>query len=92
VAGRREIAGGPGGVAAHQHLRCTDLVTWERPIGFTSRPGLAHAEITTYRCCILHVTARITRGARRTHLRIDATWQSASQITYAWQRIRSAFG
>jgi Transposase DDE domain group 1 len=73
-------------------LAAADLVTWARLIGFTSHPGLARAEITTFRYRVLHVAARITRGARRTRLRIDATWRWASQIATAWQHLRTAFG
>ncbi|WP_454561667.1 IS1380 family transposase [Mycobacterium haemophilum] len=72
-------------------LAAADLVTWARLIGFTSHPDLARAEITTFRYRVLHVAARITRGARRTRLRIDATWRWASQIPTAWQHLRTAF-
>ena len=73
-------------------LTATDLVTWARLIGFTSHPGLARAEITTFRYRVLHVAARITRSARQVRLRIDATWRWASQIATAWQHLRTAFG
>nr|WP_197089830.1 IS1380 family transposase [Mycobacterium nebraskense] len=73
-------------------LAAADLVTWARLIGFSTHPGLARAEIDTFRYRVLHVAARITRGARRTRLRIDATWRWAALIATAWQRIRTAFG
>ncbi len=73
-------------------LAAADLVTWTRLIAFTSQPGLARAEITTFRYRILHVAARITRGARQLRLRIDATWRWASAIATAWQHLRTAFG
>ncbi|CQD13567.1 transposase, IS4 family [Mycobacterium europaeum] len=73
-------------------LAAADLVTWCRLIGFTGHPCLARAEIATFRYRVLHVAARITRGARRTRLRIDATWRWAAAIATAWQRIRTAFG
>ena len=73
-------------------LAAADLVTWCRLIGFTSHPGLARAEITTFRYRVLHVAARITRGARQLRLRLDATWRWAALIATAWQRIRTAFG
>lgn len=73
-------------------LAAADLVAWTRLIGFSSHPGLARAEITTFRYRVLHVAARITRGARRTRLRIDATWRWAALIATAWQAIRTAFG
>jgi hypothetical protein len=73
-------------------LAAADLVTWTRLLGFRTHPELARAEITTFRYRVLHVAARITRGARQLRLRIDATWRWASQIVTAWQRIRTAFG
>ena len=72
-------------------LAAADLVTWARLIGFSDHPGLARVEIATFRYRVLHVAARITRGARQLRLRIDATWRWATQIATAWQRIRTAF-
>lgn len=68
-----------------------DLVTWTKLLGFTDHPGLGRAEITTFRYRVLHVAARITRGARQIRLRIDATWRWATIIATAWQTIRTAF-
>ncbi len=73
-------------------LAATDLVTWCRLIGFRNHPELGRAEIATFRYRVLHVAARITRSARRTRLRIDATWRWAALIATAWQTIRTAFG
>ena len=61
-------------------------------LGLRNDPGLARAEITTFRYRVLHVAARITRGARQLRLRIDATWRWAISIATAWQRIRTALG
>jgi len=61
-------------------------------IGFTDHPELARCEIATFRYRVLHVAARITRGARQIRLRIDATWRWAAVIATAWQRLRTAFG
>jgi hypothetical protein len=61
-------------------LAASDLVTWARLIGFRTHPGLARAEINTFRYRVLHVAARITCGARQRRLRIDATWRWASAI------------
>ncbi len=72
-------------------LAAADLVTWARLIGFRDHRALARAEIDTFRYRVLHVAARLTRGARQRHLRIDATWRWAAAIATAWQRIRSAF-
>ena len=72
-------------------LTATDLVAWAKLIGFTDDPDLAKCEIDTFRYRILHVAARITRSARQTRLRIDATWRWATAIATAWTRIRAAF-
>jgi len=73
-------------------LAAADLVTWTRLIGFASDRALARVEITTFRYRVLHVAARITRGARHLRLRIDATWRWAAAIAAAWHRVRTAFG
>ena len=72
-------------------LAATDLVAWSKLIGFTGHPDLATCEIATFRYRVLHVAARITRAARQTRLRIDATWRWATAISQAWQRLRAAF-
>jgi hypothetical protein len=72
-------------------LAAADLVAWAQLIGFTDTPELARAEIGTFRYRVLHVAARITRGARQLRLRIDATWRWATAIATAWQRLRAAF-
>ena len=72
-------------------LAATDLVAWSKLIGFTDHPDLARCEIDTFRYRVLHVAARITRGARQIRLRIDATWRWATAIADGWQRIRAAF-
>lgn len=73
-------------------LAAADLVTWARLIGFRNDPGLARAEITTFRYRVLHVAARITRSASQVRLRLDTTWRWAALIATAWQTIRTAFG
>ena len=72
-------------------MAATDLVAWAKLIGFTEHPDLARCEIDTFRYRVLHVAARLTRGARQLHLRIDATWRWAQAIATAWTRIRCAF-
>jgi hypothetical protein len=72
-------------------LAATDLVAWTKLIGFTEYPTLATCEIATFRYRVLHVAARVTRGARRTRLRIDATWRWSNAIYQGWQRLRAAF-
>jgi hypothetical protein len=72
-------------------LAATDLVAWTKLIGFTDQPELARCEIQAFRYRVLHVAARLTRGARQLRLRIDATWRWAQAIATAWTRIRAAF-
>jgi len=72
-------------------LAAADLVAWAQLIGFTDTPDLARCEIGAFRYRVLHVAARITRGARQLRLRIDATWRWAAEISTAWQRLRAAF-
>jgi hypothetical protein len=75
----------------HALLTAIDLVCWTKILGFTNTPKLAHAEITTFRNLVLHVAARITRGARQVRLRIDQTCRYAKAIAAAWLMIRAAF-
>ena len=72
-------------------LTAADLVAWAQLIGFTHAPELARCEIAAFRYRVLHVAARITRGARQLRLRIDTTWRWAAAIATAWQRLRAAF-
>jgi hypothetical protein len=72
-------------------MAAIDLVAWAKLIGFTNHPDLACCEIDTFRYRVLHVAARITRGARQLRLRIDASWRWTQPITTAWATIRAAF-
>jgi len=72
-------------------MAATDLIAWTKLIGFTGDPDLARCEIATFRYRVLHVAARITRGARQLRLRIDATWRWAQAIATAWTHLRDAF-
>ena len=72
-------------------MTAMDLVAWTKLLGFADEPDLATCEIATFRYRVLHVTARITRSARRTRLRIDLNWRWAAQISKAWHQIRAAF-
>ena len=72
-------------------MAATDLIAWTKLIGFTDNPDLACCEIATFRYRVLHVAARIIRGARQLSLRIDATWRWAQAIATAWTHIRAAF-
>jgi hypothetical protein len=72
-------------------LAATDLVCWAKILGFTGTPVLARAEIATFRNLVLHVGARIARGARQVRVRIDETCAYAPTIAQGWLRIRAAF-
>jgi hypothetical protein len=72
-------------------LTAIDLVCWTKILGFAGTPKLAYAEIATFRNLVLHVAARITRGARQIRLRIDQTCRYANDIAAAWLTIRAAF-
>jgi hypothetical protein len=73
-------------------MTATDLVCWTKLICFADVVDLARCEIDTFRYRVLHVAARLTRGARRFHLRIDKTWRWAVQIAEGFHRLRTAFG
>ena len=60
-------------------------------ICFAGHPELARCEISAFRYRVLHVAARLTRSARRLHLRIDRTWRWAAAIAEGFHRLRAAF-
>jgi hypothetical protein len=62
-----------------------DLIAWTQHLLCDGE--LAHAEPKRLRFQILHVAARITRGGRRTFLRIHATWPWAADLATAFARL-----
>ncbi len=66
-------------------LIAATLLAWLRLLALDG--ALARAEPKTLRYKILHAAARITRGARRRQLRIQASWPWAADIVTAWNRI-----
>jgi hypothetical protein len=72
-------------------LTAVDLVCWTKLICFADTPELGRCEIATFRYRVLHVAARLTRGARYLHLRIDKAWRWATQIAAGFHRLRAAF-
>lgn len=72
-------------------LSAVDLVAWTRLTCFADVIELARCEIATFRYRVLHVAARITRGARQVRLRIDKTWRWAVHIAEGFHRLRAAF-
>ena len=79
----------------HAWLECVlaaaDLVAGPSSSAFSTSPTLAHCEIAAFRYRILHMAARITRGGRVVHLRLDRTWAWAKQLALGFTRLRAAF-
>lgn len=79
----------------HAWLECVlaaaDLVAWSKLICFAHDPALARCEIATFRYRILHTAARITRGGRRTNLRLDRNWAWAEALAEGFGLLRAAF-
>jgi hypothetical protein len=63
-----------------------DLIAWLRLIGL-NQTSLASAEPKALRYRLLHVPARLTRSARRRHLRIPASWPWADDVVKVFARI-----
>jgi hypothetical protein len=72
-------------------LTAIDLVCWAKVICFADNPQLSRCEIAAFRYRVLHVAARLTRSARRLHLRIDRAWRWATAIAEGFDRLRAAF-
>jgi hypothetical protein len=72
-------------------LAAADLVAWSKLICFADEPGIARAEIDTFRYRILHMAARLTRGGRQLNLRLDRTWTWARTLALGFERLRAAF-
>lgn len=62
-----------------------DLIAWLRLLALTG--ALAKAEPKALRYRLLHVPARLTRSARRRHLRIPATWPWVTDLVAVFARI-----
>jgi len=61
------------------------LLAWLKLLALDG--DLARAEPKALRYRVLHAAARLVRGGRRRHLKIQATWPWGDAITTAWQRI-----
>ncbi|MCX4573360.1 IS1380 family transposase [Streptomyces sp. NBC_01571] len=66
-------------------LAAIDLLAWTRVLLLDGE--LATAEPKKLRYRLLHVTARLTRGGRRLHLRISATWPWRHELATAFHRL-----
>ncbi|WP_326608312.1 IS1380 family transposase [Streptomyces sp. NBC_01800] len=66
-------------------LAAIDLLAWTRVLLLDGE--LATAEPKKLRYRLLHVAARLTRGGRRLHLRISATWPWRHELAMAFHRL-----
>ncbi|WP_326585952.1 IS1380 family transposase [Streptomyces sp. NBC_00487] len=66
-------------------LTAIDLLAWTRVLLLDGE--LAAAEPKKLRYRLLHVAARLTRGGRRLHLRISATWPWRNELVMAFHRL-----
>ncbi|MFH8738618.1 IS1380 family transposase [Streptomyces sp. NPDC017964] len=66
-------------------LTAIDLLAWTRVLLLDGE--LATAEPKKLRYRLLHVAARLTRGGRRLHLRISATWPWRHELATAFHRL-----
>src|SRR3954447_6393925 len=64
-----------------------DLTCWLQLLALHDAPDLARAEPQTLPLRMLHAPPQLSRGARRTRLRIPAGWPWAVQIAAAFARI-----
>ncbi|MFI1377756.1 IS1380 family transposase [Streptomyces longwoodensis] len=66
-------------------LTAIDLLAWTQTLLLDGE--LATAEPKKLRYRLLHAAARLTRGGRRLHLRIAATWPWRHELTAAFTRL-----
>jgi hypothetical protein len=66
-------------------LTAVDLLAWAQTLLLDR--DLARAEPKTLRYRLLHVAARLTRGARQLRLRIDQHWPWAQPLAAAFRRL-----
>ena len=69
-------------------LAAADLLAWLRTGLLAGEPDLARAEPRLLRYRLLHVAARITRGARRVWLRLAEHWPWTLALARAFDRLR----
>jgi hypothetical protein len=67
-------------------MLAVDLICWTQTMLLHDIAALARAEPKTLRYRLLHVAARLARGARRLRLRVDRTWPWATALTTAFAR------
>jgi Transposase DDE domain group 1 len=67
-------------------MLAVDLISWTQTMLLHDHPTLAKAEPKTLRYRLLHLAARLTRGARRFRLRLDQNWPWATALAAAFTR------
>jgi len=67
-------------------MLAVDLLAWTQTTLLHDVAALAKAEPKTLRYRLLHVAARLTRGARQLRLRLDQTWPWAAHLAAAYDR------
>jgi hypothetical protein len=67
-------------------LMAADLLAWTQTMLLDGDLAVAEPKKLRYR--LLHVAARLTRGQRRTHLRLQATWPWAQALATAFDRLQ----
>ncbi len=68
-------------------MLAVDLLAWTQHLALDGH--LAKAEPKTLRYRLLHVAARITRGGRRTWVRIQQSWPWALELAEAFARLHA---
>ena len=69
-------------------LTAADLLAFTQTLLLSTEPDLAKAEPKTLRYRLLHTAARITRGQRKSHLRLPQHWPWALALARAFARPR----
>jgi Transposase DDE domain group 1 len=67
-------------------LAAADLIAWTQTLLLDGELALAEPKKLRYR--LLHVPARVTRGQRRTRIRLPERWPWARQLAAAFTRLR----
>jgi hypothetical protein len=70
-------------------LLAADLLAWCQTLLLTDTTELTRAEPKTLRYRLLHTAARITRGGRRTWVRIQTTWPWAQTLARAFAQLNT---
>lgn len=68
-------------------LMAADLVAWAQRLCL--RGELARAEPKRLRYCLWHCAGRLTRTARTTRLRLQATWPWVADLAHAFERLEA---